>query len=127
MAGSEKRLRVSRMSEGNKITAEAGARLRTATGAGTDAHGEWASGRDASAGKWLRIRVTDMVTGRTKASVEIPVGLMDAGMKIGAQFAPAVQGVDMSSALDAVRAGASGNIIDVMDEANGERVEISVD
>lgn len=48
-------------------------------------------------------------------------------MKIGAQFAPEVRGVDMTSALDAIRGGASGKIIDVVDEANGERVEIYVD
>jgi hypothetical protein len=38
--------------------------------------------------RWLRIRVTDIRTGRSKASVQIPIALVDAGMKIGAHFAP---------------------------------------
>jgi hypothetical protein len=52
---------------------------------------------------------------------------MDAGMKIGAHFAPEVEGVDMTRVLDAVRAGASGKIIDVTDDTDGEHVEIFVD
>jgi hypothetical protein len=66
-------------------------------------------------------------TGRSKASVQIPIGLIDAGMKIGAHFAPEVEGVDMSNVLDAVRAGVVGKIIDVTDDEDGERVEIYVE
>ena len=63
--------------------------------------------------RWLRIRVTDVNTGRSKASVQIPLALVDAGMKIGAHFAPEVAGVDMSNVLAALRAGMTGKIIDV--------------
>jgi hypothetical protein len=48
-------------------------------------------------------------------------------MKIGAHFAPEVEGVDMSHVMDAVRAGATGKIIDVTDDADGEHVEIFVE
>jgi hypothetical protein len=75
----------------------------------------------------LSIRVTDIATGRSKASVQIPVGLVDAGMKIGAQFVPDVKGVDMTKVLDAIRAGATGKILDVTDDKDGEHVEISVE
>ena len=120
-------MRILKMIEEHKITAEEGARLLAAIGDGERASGKPSSGRDTSGGKLLRIRVTDILTGRSKASVEIPIGLMDVGMKIGAQFAPWVEGVDMSHVLDAIRAGASGRIIDVTNEADGERVEIFVD
>jgi len=79
------------------------------------------------AARWLRIRVTDTVTGRSKASVQIPLALVDAGMKIGAHFAPEVEGVDMSNVMEAVRSGIMGKIIDVTDEEDGEHVEIFVE
>jgi hypothetical protein len=81
----------------------------------------------AASPRWLRIRVTDVRTGRSKASVQIPLALVDAGMKIGAHFAPEVEGVDMSNVMEAVRTGMTGKIIDVTDEEDGEHVEIYVE
>ena len=80
-----------------------------------------------SSARWLRIRVTDVRTGRSKASVQIPLALVDAGMKIGAHFAPEVEGVDMSNVMDSIRMGVTGKIIDVVDEEDGEHVEIFVE
>jgi hypothetical protein len=77
--------------------------------------------------RWLRIRVTDVRTGRSKASVQIPLALVDAGMKIGAHFAPEVEGVDMSNVMEALRSGMTGKIIDVTDDEDGEHVEIYVE
>jgi hypothetical protein len=127
MAESDERMRILRMIEDHKITAEEGAKLLAATGEGTNTPGNQGVGLGASGGKWLRIRVTDIATGRSRASVQIPIGLMDAGIKMGAHFAPEVEGVDMSHVLDAIRSGVSGRIIDVTDEAGGEHVEIFVD
>jgi len=59
--------------------------------------------------------------------VQIPIALVDAGMKIGAHFAPEVEGVDMSNVLAAMRAGMTGKIIDVTDDEDGEHVEIFVE
>jgi hypothetical protein len=68
-----------------------------------------------------------MRTGRSKASVQIPIALVDAGLKIGAHFAPEVDGVDMSNVMEALRSGITGKIIDVTDEDDGEHVEIFVE
>jgi hypothetical protein len=77
--------------------------------------------------RWLRIRVTDTRTGKSKASVQIPLALVETGMKIGAHFAPEVEGVDMSNVMQAVRSGMTGKIIDVTDDEDGEHVEIYVE
>ena len=127
MAGSDEQMRILRMIEERKLTAEEGAKLLAALRDGAQTAGNQKSGTPADAGKWLRIRVTDIASGQSKASVEIPLGLMDAGMKIGAQFAPQVDGVDLTHVLDAIRSGASGRIIDVTNEEQGEHVEIFVD
>jgi len=127
MADPEERLQILKMIEEHKITAEEGAKLLSAReDAGSPAGGS-GSGRGSVSGRWLRIRVTDIASGRSKASVQIPIGLLDAGMKIGAHFAPEVEGVDMSHVMDAVRAGVTGKIIDVTDDADGEHVEIFVE
>jgi hypothetical protein len=127
MAELEERMRILKMLEEHKITAEEAAKLLAAIGEGGGAAVGQRQGRGAQAGKWLRIRVTDIATGRSKASVQIPLGLLDAGMKIGAHFAPEVEGVDMSNVLDAVHSGVTGKIIDVTDDKDGEHVEIFVE
>jgi hypothetical protein len=127
MASSEERLKILKMVEEGKISAEEGAKLLAALTSGARGPGGPNMGRPPGAGRWLRIRVTDVVTGRSKASVQIPIGLVDAGMKIGAHFAPEVQGVDMSSVMEALRAGITGKIIDVTDDEDGEHVEIFVE
>jgi len=127
MANAEERMKILKMIEEGKISAEDGAKLLAALSEGRRAPGGSGPSRAAGAGRWLRIRVTDTVTGRSKASVQIPLGLIDAGMKIGAHFAPEVEGVDMSYVMDALRSGMTGKIIDVVDEEDGEHVEIYVE
>ncbi len=126
MASVEERMKILKMIEEGKISAEEGAKLLSALSEGRTAGGP-AAPRGVNAGRMLRIRVTDVASGRSKASVQIPLALVDAGMKIGAHFAPEVEGVDMSNVIDALRSGVTGKIIDVIDEEDGEHVEIFVE
>ena len=126
MANAEERMKILKMIEEGKISVEDGAKLLAALSEGR-CSGMANSSRSAAAGHWLRIRVTDMATGRSKAAVQIPLGLIDAGLKIGAHFAPEVEGIDMSSVMDALRSGVTGKIIDVTDDEDGEHVEIYVE
>jgi len=126
MANAEERMKILKMIEEGKISAEDGAKLLAALSEGRRS-AMASSSHTAAAGHWLRIRVTDIATGRSKAAVQIPLGLIDAGLKIGAHFAPEVEGVDMSSVMDALRSGVTGKIIDVTDDEDGEHVEIYVE
>jgi hypothetical protein len=127
MANAEERMKILKMIEDGKVTAEDGAKLLAALSEGRRGAGVANASRPPGAGRWLRIRVTDIASGRSKASVQIPLGLIDAGMKIGAHFAPEVEGVDMSNVMEALRAGMTGKIIDVTDDEDGEHVEIYVE
>src|SRR5581483_1997261 len=127
MANAEERMKILKMIEEGKVSAEDGAKLLAALNEGRRGSGGSGSNRSSGAGRWLRIRVTDIASGRSKASVQIPIGLIDAGLKIGAHFAPEVEGVDMSYVMDALRSGMTGKIIDVTDDEDGEHVEIYVD
>ena len=126
MASSEERMKILKMIEEGKLSAEEGTKLLTALSdkrMPTPPRPPGMSGGP----RWLRIRVTDIRSGRSKASVQIPLALVDAGMKIGAHFAPEVQGVDMSNVMEALRSGVTGKIIDVTDDEDGEHVEIYVE
>ncbi len=126
MANTEERMKILKMIEEGKVSAEEGAKLLAALSEGRRGPAGGA-GRGTGGGRWMRIRVTDLATGRSKASVQIPLGLIDAGLKIGAHFAPEVEGVDMSNVMEAVRSGMTGKIIDAVDDEDGERVEIYVE
>jgi len=122
MASTEERMKILKMIEEGKLSAEEGTKRLAALIAKRPL-----SPRAPGGAKSLRIRVTDTRTGRSKASVQIPLALVDAGLKIGAHFAPEVEGVDMSSVMEALRLGMTGKIIDVTDEEDGEHVEIYVE
>jgi len=126
MASSEERMKILKMIEEGKLNVEEGTKLLAALSEKRMPMPPRPPGMSGGA-RWLRIRVTDVRTGRSKASVQIPLALVDAGMKLGAHFAPEVEGVDMSNVMEAVRSGMTGKIIDVTDEEDGEHVEIYVE
>lgn len=126
MASSEERMKILKMIEEGKLSAEEGTKLLAALSEKRPPVPPRMPGMP-GAPRWLRIRVTDVRSGRSKASVQIPLALVDAGMKIGAHFAPEVEGVDMSNVMEALRSGVTGKIIDVTDEEDGEHVEIYVE
>lgn len=78
-------------------------------------------------GKWLRVVVTDTLTGRTKVNLRVPSSLISAGMKIGSKFSPELQGVDPNDILSALDQNVQGKFIDVIDEKDGEHVEIMIE
>ena len=123
MASTEERMKILKMIEEGKVSAEEGAKLLAAL---TNANRP-AGGLSASGAKWLRVRVTEVDSGRSKATVQIPINLLDAGMKIGAHFAPEIDGVNMDQLMEALRSGVTGKIIDVIDDEDGEHVEIYVE
>lgn len=126
MASSEERMKILKMIEEGKLSPEEGAKLLSALSGPRVPNPPRSPGMP-GAPRWLRIRVTDVRTGRSKASVQIPLALVDAGMKIGAHYAPEVEGVNMSNVMEAIRSGVTGKIIDVTDEEDGEHVEIYVE
>ncbi len=113
------------MIEEGKLTADEGARLLAAL---SESHKtsrtKSTSFGSAGGAHWLRIRVTDTISGKTKATVNLPLGMMDAGLNIASQYAPDVA---FSELMDAIKAGAQGKLIDVVDEEDGEHVEIFIE
>ena len=129
----DERLRILRMVEEGKISAAEGISLLEALEQGrkparNPSRPALAAGDTVGSPRWLRVRVTDLYTGRSKATVNIPFGLMDWGLRIGAQFAPEMAEYDLQELTRVLsEEGVNGKIVDVTDDEGGEHVEIYVD
>ena len=120
----EERMQILKMIESGQISAEEGARLLQAI---EDTSQKEQASKSEHAPRWFRVRVTDMRTGKTKVNVNIPISLVNVGMRMGARFAPEVEGLNLDQVIQAVKQGAQGKVIDVEDEEDGEHVEIYVE
>jgi hypothetical protein len=123
MTTSEERMRILQMIQEGKISAEEGASLLQALSSGKPK----TSGAPARDPRLLRVRITDMHSGKNKVNVSIPMGLVNVGIKLGARFAPASANINYDEIMDAIKSGASGKVADVEDLESGEHVEIWVE
>jgi hypothetical protein len=132
MSTAEERLKILNMIAEGKITAEDGAQLlnalkdagrRSSPGPGASPGPGFATGGEA---RYLRVLVSG-VDGRQKVNVNIPMNLVSVGLRMGARFAPEMDGFDYEDIVEAIRSGARGKIIDVTDDDSGEHVEIYVE
>lgn len=123
MASTEERLKILKMVEEGKISPEEAARLLAAV---SKAERRRAS-TSTTEGRWLRVRVTDMDSGKVAVNVNLPVGLVNVGLRMGARFVPEMEGVSMNELEEAIRRGVTGKIIDIVDEQERQRVEVYVE
>lgn len=126
MATAEERMQILKMIEEGKISASEGAELLR-TLAQEERGPEVAPLKGASNPRWFRVRVTDIRSGRNKINVNIPMGLVNVGIKMGARFAPEMEGTEYKEIMEAIRSGQQGKILDVINDEEGERVEIFVE
>jgi hypothetical protein len=127
MTTAEERMRILHMIQEGKISAEEGAKLLEALGSSRKrppAPPPRHPGRDA---RLLRVRITDLDTGKTKVNVNIPMGLVSVGVRLGARFMPSNADVDYDEIMAAIDEGSSGKIVDVEDAESGERVEVWIE
>ena len=124
MATNEERMKILKMIDEGKITAEEGAKLLSTLGESRKPARKPGITPSVGGARWLKVRVTDMMTGKAKATVNLPLGLVDAGLNIASKYAPDVA---FDELVEAINAGAEGKIIDVFDEEDGEHVEIFIE
>lgn len=125
MVTSEERLKILRMISDGKISVAEGMKLLDAL------RDETASVKPAlqfslpnRCARFLHVRVTDLTSGKTRVNVHLPVGIINTGVKIGARFSPEIEGIDKQRLMEMVNAGECGQILDVKDEEDNERVEV---
>ncbi len=128
MATPEERMRILKMIEAKQITAEEGAKLLAALDEKGRLGETSAQPSSGASSKWFRVSVTDLKTGKRKVNVNIPLSLVDIGLKMGAKFAPAgLEGLDANQIINAIKSGGEGKIVDVENEAEGEHVEVFIE
>jgi len=116
-------MQILKMVEAGQISAEEGVRLLRALD-NADDKAQSASSAPNNA-RWFRVRVTDLRSGKRKAMINIPLGLVDVGLKLGARFG--TSNIDMNEIVAAVKSGAVGKIADVEDDHEQEKVEIYIE
>ena len=124
MTSAEERLQILKMIESGKITPEEGAKLLSALGKKQAPPPPSPGG---SSARWFRVRVTDAESGRSKVNVNIPMGLVNVGMRMGARFIPEDSDIDIEELMEQIRSGAHGKIVEVVDDESGEHVEIFIE
>lgn len=77
--------------------------------------------------RWLRIRVTNLETGKGKVNVNIPLSWMKFGLVLGSCFVPELEDVDVDEVLTSLDQSTEGHILDVEDAEDNERVEIYIE
>ena len=123
MVTSEERRKILEMLEAGKLSAEEATSLLKAL---SKQEGRGPRASDAGA-RWLRVRVTELDGERPAVNVNLPLSLVSLGLRLGARFVPEMEDLEYQELLDALRQGAVGKIIDVVDEGEGKRVEIYVE
>ena len=126
------RLRILEMLEQGKITAAEAADLLSALGerpreSGRPPRPRWGpEEHPAGRARWFRVRVTDTHTGRTRANITVPIGMVGVGLGFAGKFKH-VGGNRMDDLVEAVRSGRRGTVFDVSSDDGGQRVEIIIE
>jgi len=129
MTTAEERMKILKMIQENRITADEGAKLLKALTASSQKPKRQQTIRPTGGARWLRVRVTDMASGKSKVNVNLPLKLVDAGLNIAAQFAPEdieVEGL-MDAVNEAINDNLTGKIVDVVDGEDGEHIEVFIE
>ena len=129
MTTAEERLKILKMIQEGLITADEGSKLLKALTASSQKPRRQPATRPPGGARWLRVRVTDMSTGKSKVNVNLPLKLVDAGLNIAAQFAPEdiqVEGL-MDAVNEAIDDNLTGKIVDVVDGEDGEHIEVFIE
>jgi hypothetical protein len=128
MIRNEERLKVLQMVSDGKISAEEATILLETLDEGAVAGGKSQPGvQQGAPGRFFRVRVTDSASGKVRVNVRLPVGVLNAGLKMGMKFAPNVEGVDYKEIAEMIQAGGIGKIVDVDDDKDGEHVEVFIE
>lgn len=126
MATVEERMKILKLIQDGKITAEEGAKLLSALGSSSRRPSP--RPRSTLSSRYMRVRVTDTHTGKAKVNVNLPLKLVDAGLNIAQQFTPDLDVSNIMKAInEAVDENLVGKIVDVVDEEDGEHVEILIE
>lgn len=129
---SEERLKILKMVQDGRITADEATQLLEALERARPTPPQpppppetgMVTGRS---GRWLRVRVTDTDSGKTRVNIRLPLSVVESGLKMGMRFAPEIQDMDPNELMGFIRSGEVGKVVDVFDDDDGEHVEVFIE
>lgn len=116
----DERLQILKMLETGKIKADEAARLLEAMEASRPTEGP-------PRAKWIRIKVTE--AGRSVVNVRVPAALLNVVNRFVPRDVVDANGnpIDLQALVQAAREAGEGRLVEVVDEAKQERVEITLE
>jgi hypothetical protein len=129
---SEERMRILRMVEDGRLTADEALELLSAIDESAPEPaapleppaGESPGAEKGKRPRWFCVRVTDIETGKRRVNLKLPVGLISLGLKTGKRFSPELEGLDADEVMAFIQSGEPGHLINVEDNQDGEHVEV---
>lgn len=76
--------------------------------------------------RWLHVHVSDLRSGQRKVTVNVPLRMLQFGMRVGSRFAPEMEGLNWKE-LAGMISSEKGMLVEVKDEEDGELVQVFVD
>ena len=122
----QERLQILNMIEQGTITASEGADLLKALEQSYRQKPDQPM-KGASPARWLRVRVTNRLSGAEKTSVNIPIGLVRTGIEIGGKFVVESAGIHAQQIISAIQLGQQGKIVDISEPDSEERIELFIE
>lgn len=84
--------------------------------------------RAAGKPRWLRVHISELDTGRNRVKINVPLGLVRLGMKIGARFTDELNEEVIGDVLQALESNQiDGTLVEVEDIEDNERVHVFVE
>jgi hypothetical protein len=128
MPSQEERLRILRMVQAGRLTAEEAVQLLEALGEPRQpGRGRPPASQTARKPHWFRMRVTDKTTGKIHVDIRLPVHVVTAGAKLGARFSPESVGLDMNKVMEQIRQGVTGKVLETDTPDKQEKVEVFIE
>lgn len=123
MTTTEERMRVLKLIEEGKISAaEAVSMLDAAANPDKD-QGQSAAVSNQPV-RYIHVIVTDIESGKSRVNIRMPANLVTTGIKMGAHLSTEVNVLDTQQIKDYIKRGVTGQVLDVLDDDEGERVQI---
>lgn len=74
--------------------------------------------------KWLRVRVSNLESGKSRVSVNIPVRMLKFGFTVASHFTPEVGSLSIDELQDMLLDSEGGMLVDVQDTDSNEHVQV---
>jgi DUF4097 and DUF4098 domain-containing protein YvlB len=126
MVTNEERMKILKMLQEGKISADEAASLLESLDQGEGTLKGEVVNRNLN-GRWFRVRVTDKKNDKVKVNVRLPLSLVGVGLRLGKKYSPEMEDLDVEEIFQAIQAGEIGQIVDVEDEEAGDHVQVFVE